>query len=239
MNGAAKLVLALALLTPAQLLAATNSADVQRFSHNCPTYPPAAVRNNLEGSTIVSFHIDEKGKVSRPTVEQSSGSTVLDAAAKTCVLAWRYPPNSQNARDISKKMRIIWRLTDAPPATQPPSLATQSLPPELAKLNVPKPQPLSFEQPSLSPQTVLADGDHTCMRWYPSQSIREGKEGIAELSFTITADGRVKDIVVAQSSGDERLDQVSIICASFWRYQFTGPKGETAWRTSIDWKLTR
>ena len=233
MRSAARLVLALALLTPASSWAATNvSADLQRYRHTC-TYPAAAVHNNLEGNTIVAVNIDEKGKTSRAFVEQSSGSAVLDDAAKACVLAWNFPSNNRNGRDTRKEFRIIWHLTDATPVSQPaPPLAP-------AKLNGPKPQSLSFEQPLALPQGVTSQGDHTCSRWYPSQSIREGKQGVTGLAFTIAADGTVKDIDIMQSSGDERLDQVSIICASFWRYRVTGPKQETAWRTDIAWKLTQ
>lgn len=45
---------------------------------------------------------------------------------------------------------------------------------------------------------------------YPEQARREGREGIASLSFVLLGDGRFDQARVVRSSGDPELDQATI-----------------------------
>lgn len=232
MKGWGTLVLAAALTaSPAAASTPDPSFNTQQYRHTCDNYPPAAIRDNAEGSTVVSLHVDARGNVSEVMVAESSGNKDLDDAATACVQAWHYDPSGLDQYGTTKKIRILWHLNDSPPQLP---LA------DLTKHEAPEPNHLSFDEPpeALPDGVEIAGDPHACTRWYPSRAIREKKQGVTGLTYTITPEGTVKDIEVEQSSGDERLDQVSIICASFWRYKFTGAKREIAWRTAINWKLT-
>jgi protein TonB len=50
------------------------------------SYPLWARRNNIEGIVIVRFTLTRKGQIQDLNLEQSSGSTILDEAAKEAVL---------------------------------------------------------------------------------------------------------------------------------------------------------
>lgn len=47
-------------------------------------------------------------------------------------------------------------------------------------------------------------------RFYPDQARRQGVEGVVEVEFTLSSDGRVEDVKVLRSSGSPLLDEASI-----------------------------
>jgi TonB family protein len=81
---------------------------------------------------------------------------------------------------------------------------------------------------------------HICpvQKFYPPQAMVEHAEGITKLNFTIMADGTVANLSVAESSGDDRLDQASLICARDWVYkpalQNNVPVA-VPWKTMVQW----
>jgi protein TonB len=54
---------------------------------------------------------------------------------------------------------------------------------------------------------------------YPVESRRKREEGAVRLRVVISADGRVKDISVARSSGFERLDAAALDTVRKWKFQ--------------------
>lgn len=82
---------------------------------------------------------------------------------------------------------------------------------------------------------------HVCMQNYPPEAIRTGQQGRTSLSFRITAEGTVADIVVSESSGFEALDKASVACAAEWRYQPAVRDGkpiEVPWQAKVRWSLS-
>ena len=84
--------------------------------HNsCPArryYPPAAIRLNAQGTTLVSFQVATDGSVHDPKVAQSSGSTDLDQASIDCVSQWRYSVATRQGQPVEFEWRakFNWRL---------------------------------------------------------------------------------------------------------------------------------
>ncbi|WP_343060469.1 energy transducer TonB [Sphingomonas rhizophila] len=79
-------------------------------------YPPAALRSEEQGLTVVSLTIGTDGRVSNCSVTSSSGSTALDNA--TCSIIRRRarytPAKDQNGQPITgtDTGRIRWQLPD-------------------------------------------------------------------------------------------------------------------------------
>jgi TonB family protein len=80
-----------------------------------------------------------------------------------------------------------------------------------------------------------------CHGWYPAEAVRHNHEGETLLAFTAGADGSIKNISVAKSSGYDELDQAAITCASAFRYRpVTLPDGtrvDVDMKTNIIWRL--
>lgn len=57
-----------------------------------PTYPPLARRRGLEGTVLLAVHVGRDGLPIDAEVRQSSGSALLDRAAREAVLRWRFRP---------------------------------------------------------------------------------------------------------------------------------------------------
>jgi len=65
----------------------------------------------------------------------------------------------------------------------------------------------------------LPPSDDAQKMYYPPLAVRMHHQGVAVLSFTISADGTVKNVVVTQSTGFAELDQASIAAASRFRFR--------------------
>lgn len=57
-----------------------------------PSYPSAARRSGLEGTTRISATITSAGRVQAPRILSSSGHASLDASALAAVAKWRFTP---------------------------------------------------------------------------------------------------------------------------------------------------
>jgi TonB family protein len=55
-------------------------------------YPEAAQKANLAGSGLYELQINKGGKTTAVSIRKSSGSAVLDDAAKRAFLKWRFKP---------------------------------------------------------------------------------------------------------------------------------------------------
>lgn len=70
------------------------------------------------------------------------------------------------------------------------------------------------QQPSADDGTLEPDRDPRKLNEpaleYPSSAYEAGVEGAAQVAYTVSADGKVKDVSIAASSGDSRLDQAAM-----------------------------
>jgi TonB family protein len=82
---------------------------------------------------------------------------------------------------------------------------------QTVRVNVPVVQRVS-QPPALSKT-------ENCRDDYPFFARLLGHEGVSELAFTVTADGRVEGIKVAKSSGYDGLDDAAKDCVRRWRYR--------------------
>jgi protein TonB len=66
-----------------------------------PTYPKMAVTRGIEGTVVLRIHVDASGKPMEVSVEQSSGSRILDEAALRFVKAhWSFVPAQSGGQAI-------------------------------------------------------------------------------------------------------------------------------------------
>jgi protein TonB len=57
-----------------------------------PAYPADALKQGLEGTTIVAATISRTGTVLETSIAESSGSPLLDRAAEQAVRSWTFRP---------------------------------------------------------------------------------------------------------------------------------------------------
>jgi protein TonB len=77
-----------------------------------PEYPAQEIRQNHEGTVMLSIYVLENGRVGDVRIEQSSGFPRLDAAATREAKRWRLKPGSQDGRPLAmwKTVPITFQL---------------------------------------------------------------------------------------------------------------------------------
>jgi protein TonB len=65
-----------------------------------PDYPPEAGARGEHGLVGLRLHVDRFGRVARVEVMKSSGSRVLDDAARTRLAGWRFIPALRDGRPV-------------------------------------------------------------------------------------------------------------------------------------------
>ncbi len=80
-----------------------------------PRYPLIARRNGEQGTVTLRVLVTRDGLPGSVTLEKTSGSAALDAAALATVKEWRFVPAQQNglAVDAPVLVPIVFRLRDA------------------------------------------------------------------------------------------------------------------------------
>ncbi len=82
--------------------AGNTSETAPRFDANAPIpYPPAALRDRLEGRVLLRLQIDAAGRVASVEVVESSGHAVLDRAAAEGVRSWQAAPARLLGRPVA------------------------------------------------------------------------------------------------------------------------------------------
>lgn len=71
-----------------------------------PSYPPAALRNGVEGSVVVRVDVDATGVPFNVTIVQRSGSRDLDRAATDAVRRWRFVPAQSNGQAVVGSIEV-------------------------------------------------------------------------------------------------------------------------------------
>jgi protein TonB len=72
-----------------------------------PKYPAIARRMGLEGDVRCRISIDESGRVSAVDILRSSGSPILDEAARVGLLAWRFRPATRGGTPRACKVEHV------------------------------------------------------------------------------------------------------------------------------------
>lgn len=81
--------------------AADSDATIAYETATPPAYPIRALRDRVQGTVLLKVLVDATGKPVRVLIERSSGSRVLDDAARRHVLAaWRFHPAMQGGHAI-------------------------------------------------------------------------------------------------------------------------------------------
>jgi protein TonB len=75
------------------------------ISRETPSYPFAALSRGVEGSVLLEYTVDERGRVVAPRVLEATPSGVFERAALRALSRWRYEP----IRSGPKLMKV--RLT--------------------------------------------------------------------------------------------------------------------------------
>jgi len=91
--------------------------------------------------------------------------------------------------------------------------------------------------PRLDPKNPPRIGE----AYYPIESIRQGEEGTCIVSMTITADGKIRDIVLTKSSGYARLDDACLkafVHGGLLPATVNGKPIDSTFEIPIVWRLT-
>lgn len=72
-----------------------------------PHYPEAARRGAIEGTVVVHFRVNRRGRVQDPEIRRSSGSDLLDREALRAVRMWRFSRENVGKESVH---RIVFRL---------------------------------------------------------------------------------------------------------------------------------
>ncbi len=79
-----------------------------------PCYPETARRRGVEGTVSIRLHVGPDGRVIRAEVARSSGSALLDEAAREALASWQVPP-PPDGQPIEISIRFV--LQDGTPAS--------------------------------------------------------------------------------------------------------------------------
>lgn len=79
-----------------------------------PRYPSAARRRGIEGTVTLAVRVSAQGLADGVTIDRSSGSTLLDEAARDAVRRWRFRPARLRGEPVegSVAVPITFRLVD-------------------------------------------------------------------------------------------------------------------------------
>ena len=78
-----------------------------------PRYPTKALRSNKEGYVVLSFDINESGRVINIKVLEAEPKRLFDREAKRALKKWKYKPmvvNGQAVSQLGQKIRLDFQL---------------------------------------------------------------------------------------------------------------------------------
>jgi protein TonB len=76
-----------------------------RYQNAAPSYPEAARLRGEQGTVGLELAIGTDGKVITVNVARSSGSPMLDAAARRAVQEWRFRPATRDGEPVPGTIR--------------------------------------------------------------------------------------------------------------------------------------
>lgn len=82
-----------------------------RYRRNpAPDYPPEARRRREEGVVLLRVTVDARGRVETAEVAQSSGSDLLDEAARKAVRRWEFEPARRGRKAVPSTVTVPVRF---------------------------------------------------------------------------------------------------------------------------------
>jgi protein TonB len=91
----------------------TTPGQPESCNRQATYYPPAAVRDGREGTTVLAYRIGIDGRTHDVTIALSSGSPDLDQAAMEGAKCWRYKPAIKDGHpvEVDWTAKVNWKLT--------------------------------------------------------------------------------------------------------------------------------
>lgn len=71
-----------------------------------PKYPRSAKRRGIEGTVTYEVWLDEKGKLDKIVLKNSSGANALDKAALKAIKRWKFSPHRINGKSIAHRLYV-------------------------------------------------------------------------------------------------------------------------------------
>ncbi len=84
--------------------------ELQKFLKKNIKYPPAALRNGLEGLVVVQFVVNKEGEISDVQVVKKLGGGTDEEAARVAKLLPKFTPARQNGRPVSFRYTLPVRF---------------------------------------------------------------------------------------------------------------------------------
>ncbi|KMS54786.1 TonB family protein [Novosphingobium barchaimii LL02] len=106
-------------------------------------------------------------------------------------------------------------MVEAPPPPAPPTVTSEGVKAIAAPAVAPAPS-TTMEGGDLSSKVIFAKPPT-----YPTEARRSHEQGTVKLLVLVGADGTVRDIQVAGSSGSQRLDRAALQAVKRWRWSPT------------------
>lgn len=164
-------------------------------------YPEEAFKNGSQGRVTLQFVISKKGKVKDVKVVKSSGNELLDNEALRVVSmspAWTPGEVAQKPVDVLFTFPVVFKIMG-----EPESENAQGA-------------PVPYSVVEQKPTFMGKDPNSDFGKWvfsqvkYPEEATKNNIQGRVTLQFTIAKDGKVKDVTIARSSGNELLDNEAL-----------------------------
>lgn len=152
-------------------------------------YPAEAKAKKIEGKTILAFRVETNGKASAVKMVKSSGSDLLDQAAKAGSEKFRFKPALLDGKPV-----MVWT-----------NLAVNFV---LDTGKVEAPRSGTFVVDENAPKLVKQ-----VEPVYPPEAVAKKIEGKVYLKLFIDTAGKVTEARVAKSSGDKSLDDSALEAA--------------------------
>ena len=161
-------------------------------------YPREARERGWQGTTTVRVEIGPDGLLKAATVTRSSGYAILDDQALSTVRSVPSPEIPAELREHTFSVEIPFRFSLRMPTAESRGSPEQN----------PATQPDVLKRFGVAVANraglAVSAGD------YPLEARRKGWEGLAMVRLRFEADGLLKDVTVAQSSGYAVLDQYAV-----------------------------
>lgn len=97
-------IIALSIVAPVSTASAEELRPITRES---PAYPYGALARGVEGSVLLEYTVDERGRVVSPRVIHATPPGVFDRAALKALSRWRYKPNG--GEPTTMKVKLTFR----------------------------------------------------------------------------------------------------------------------------------
>jgi len=97
-------IIALSIVAP---VSTASAEDLVPITRETPAYPYGALARGVEGSVLLEYTVDERGRVVAPRVIHATPPGVFDRAALNALSRWRYEPNG--SAPTTMKVRLTFR----------------------------------------------------------------------------------------------------------------------------------